>query len=203
MPGAYDLRCQAGEPLTHVAHDHERDAMHKSLRERLEELFTHDAEPSFEASDEPTLVAFAQIFADSNLCAFDANKHLRTDALSPIYDCETESRRQPGAKPELFSVTWAPVWDRDDPVTGFRTGPDSTFIGSTPTVAVPQDERTAALLLLVTSTFVHLSGTLETGRCVVRGADEDDHGNYRFLEYSPEATAASEYEIQTASGESD
>ncbi len=158
---------------------------HKSLRQRLEALITHDAEPRFESSGDPVLVAFARIFADSELFAFDANKHLRSDALAPIYDCETESLRQSGAEQELFSVTWAPVWQRDSPVTGFRTGRDSTFIGSTPTIAMPQDERTAALLLLVTTTFIHLSGTREAGLLVVRGAAEDDDGNYRFLELSP------------------
>jgi hypothetical protein len=168
--------------------------MYKSLRERLDGLIAHDVEPRFEASREPTLASFAKIFAGSDLYAFDANKHLRTDALSPIYDCETESLRQPGADPELFSVTWAPVWQRDSPVTGFRTGRDSTFIGSTPTIAMPQDERTAALLLLVTTTFVHLSGTIEAGRSVVRGAAEDDDGNYRFVEFSPRLAAAHEPE---------
>jgi hypothetical protein len=164
----------------------EGDAMHKSLRERLEELVTHDAEPRFESSTAPALAAFAKIFADSLLNAFDANKHLRADALAPIYDCETESRRRPGAQLESFSVTWAPVWRRDSPVTGFRTGRDSSFVGSTPTIAMPPDERTAALLLLVTTTFVHLSGTFEAERCLVRGAAEDDEGGYRFLELSSE-----------------
>lgn len=164
--------------------------MHKSLRERLESLVAHDVEPSFESSSDPALAAFGQIFVDSGLYAFDANKHLRTDALSPIYDCETESQRQNGGQPELFSVTWAPVWRRDDPVTGFRTGRDSTFIGSTPTIAMPQDERTAALLLLVTTTFVHFSGSLEADRHVVRGAADNDHGGYRFLELSPSVTGS-------------
>jgi hypothetical protein len=176
--------------------------MHKSIRERLEHLMTHDAEPPFEASSGPTLAAFARIFVDSGLRAFEANKHLRTGALSPIYDCETQSLRQPGAEPELFIVTWAPVWHRDNPVTGFRTGRDSAFIGSTPTIPMPQDERTAALLLLVTTTFVHLSGTLETGQPVVRGADEDDNGNYRFLEFRAEAAAVSEYQLHSVAGDS-
>jgi hypothetical protein len=165
---------------------------HKSLRERLEALITRHADPRFESSDDPVLVAFAQLFADSGLDSFDANKHLRTDALAPIYDCETESRREPGVEPELFSVTWAPVWQRDSPVTGFRTGGDSTFIGSTPTIAMPQDERTAALLLLVTTTFVHLSGTVEEGHPVVRGAAQDDEGKYRFLELTAALDPASD-----------
>jgi hypothetical protein len=160
---------------------------HMSLRERLAALREHDAEPVFEASDDPTLVAFAGLFADSELFAFDANKHLRVDALSPIYDCETESVTQAGAEPEKFVVTWAPVWQRDSPVTGFRTGRDSVFVGSTPTIAMPQDERTAALLLLVTTTFIHLSGSRQGNAAVVQGAIEDDDGNYRFLTLEPTA----------------
>jgi hypothetical protein len=178
--------------------------VHKSLQDRLDELVTRNAEPRFESSTEPTLVRFAQIYADSDLYSFDANKHLRTDALSPIYDCETESRRQSDAEPELFSVTWAPVWQRDSPVTGFRTGRDSAFTGSTPTVAMPQDERTATLLLLVTTTFVHLSGTIEEGVRVVRGAAEDDDGSYRFLELSPGLAVTAERDTRTAgSGQTD
>jgi hypothetical protein len=160
--------------------------MHKNppLRDRLAELVALQVEPRFESSSDPTLGAFANIFAGSGLYALDANKHLRTDAFSPIYDCETESRAEPDADVDLFSVTWTPVWERQNPVTGFRTGRDSAFIGSTPTTAMPQDERTATLLLLVTTLYIHLSGTLEGGRCIVRGAAEGDDGNYRFLELS-------------------
>lgn len=165
---------------------------HKSLRDRLEELFTHHAEPRFELTGDPVLRSFAQIFVDSGLLSFDANKHLRTDALAPIYDCETESRRQANVEPEPFVVTWAPVWQKDSPLTGFRTGGDSAFVGSTPTIAMPQDERTAALLLLVTTTFVHLSGVMEAGRCIIRGAAENDDGNYRFLELSDDALPGNE-----------
>lgn len=160
---------------------------HLSLRERLESLWPHHGEPVFEPSGDPVLVAFATIFADSELDSFDANKHLRTDALSPIYDCETESRRSADAEVEKFVVVWSPVWHRDNPVTGFRTGRDSTLLGSTPTVAMPQDERTAALLLLVTTPFVHLSGNRADGSANIMGAFEDEGGNYRFLVLDPAA----------------
>jgi hypothetical protein len=155
-----------------------------SLRERLEALREH-GEPVFEASGDPTLVAFAKLFIDSELFSFDANKHLRTDALSPIYDCWTESRRQDNAETEKFVAIWTPVWERDDPVTGFRTGRDSTLLGSTPTVAMPQDERTAALLLLVTSTFIHLSASREGPAPLIQGALETDNNSYRFLTLDP------------------
>jgi hypothetical protein len=160
---------------------------HISWRQRLATLIEHGGEPMFEMSDDPTLVAFAQIFAESELFTFDANRHLRADALTPIYDCETESRKAADAKPEKFVVAWAPVWQRDNPVTGFRTGRDSTFLGSTPTVAMPQDERTAALLLLVTSTFVHLSASREGPVPLIQGAAEKDDNTYRFLTLDPAA----------------
>lgn len=161
---------------------------HMSLRQRLEALRGH-GEPVFEASDDPTLVAFAKIFADTDLFSFDANKHLRTDALSPLYDCWTESRAEQGNEPGRFVVIWTPVWSGTDPVTGFRTGSDSVLVGSTPTVAMPQDERTAALLLLVTTTFVHLSASREDSTTLIQGAIEADDGTYRFLTLDPSSVA--------------
>jgi hypothetical protein len=163
---------------------------HIPLRDRLVALASHHDKPSFELSRSPTLVTFAQLFVDSGLYAFDANKHLRTGALSPIYDCETESCRVAGAEPERFVAIWTPVWARNDPVTGFRTGRDSVLLGSTPTVSMPQDERTAALLLLVTSTFVHLSATHSDDKLLVQGALEDDDNRYRFVTLDPAAVPA-------------
>jgi hypothetical protein len=159
---------------------------HIPLRDRLIALATHHEEPPFELSAAPTLISFAQLFVDSGLYSFDANKHLRTGALSPIYDCETESATKPGSEPERLVAIWAPAWADDDPVTGFRTGRDSSFLGSTPTVAMPQDERTAALLLLVTTAFVHLSAAYERDAGVlVQGAIETDDDEFRFLTLDP------------------
>jgi hypothetical protein len=152
-----------------------------SLRERLAALGMHD-EPVFERSADPTLAAFATLFEESALFSFAADRHLRTGALTPIYDCETQSRRSPDAELERFVVTWAPVWQRTDPVTGFRTGGDSSVFGTAPSVAMPPDERTAALLLLVTTTFVHLSASWVGSGRLVQGAVEADDGTYHFLE---------------------
>ena len=157
---------------------------HKSWRERLGGVLG-DREPVFEPSDDPTLAAFADLFVASELVAFDANKRLRTDALTPLYDCETESVRTPGAPPELFTVIWTPVWEGTDPVAGFRTGHDSAYLGSTPTVAMPQDERTAALLLLVTTSFVHLSARYEGSQLVAQGASDTGANDFRFTELVP------------------
>jgi hypothetical protein len=163
---------------------------HPSLRARLNALRS-PGEPVFEPSDDAVLVAFAQLFLDSGLYAFDADKHLRTDALTPLYDCETESQRSVDDEPERFVAIWAPVWERDDPVTGFRTGRDSAAFGSTPTIAMPQDERTAALLMLVTSSFVHLSAIQDQSGLQVRGALDAGDG-YRFVTLLPSAVAAAE-----------
>ncbi len=54
---------------------------------------------------------------------------------------------------------------------------------------MPQDERTAALLLLVTSTFVHLCASRAGGAVVVQGALESDGSGYRFLTLSPTGQA--------------
>lgn len=165
---------------------------HTPLRDRLIALATHRGEPTFEPSRAQTLISFAQLFLDSGLYAFDANKHLRTDALSPIYDCETESRAKPDSETDRFVAVWTPVWAGNDPVTGFRTGQDSAFLGSTPTVAMPQDERTAALLLLVTTRFVHLSASYGQDALLVQGAVETDDNRYRFLQLDPAVLAARE-----------
>ena len=153
---------------------------HVSLRDRLEALTEH-REPVFELSDDPTLVAFSKLFAESGLVAFDASKRVRIDALSAIYDCETESRSAADAAPELFVAIWTPVWPGEDPLTGFRTGRDSVAFGSTPTVVMPQDERTAALLLLVNSTFVHLSASQAAPVSLIRGALDVAGSTYRFV----------------------
>jgi hypothetical protein len=157
------------------------------LRDRLVALATHHDEPRFSSSQDSTLISFAQLFVDSGLFSFDANKHLRSDALSPIYECETESRAMPDSDPDRFVAIWTPVWGNTDPVTGFRTGRDSVFLGSTPTVGMPQDERTAALLLLVTSTFVHVSASQQSAGALVQGAVETDDNRYRFLRLDPAA----------------
>ena len=158
--------------------------MHRSLRERLEALA--DDEPVFETSADPALISFGQLFVDSELYTFDANKHLRTGALTPIYDCWTDSRRSAQGNVDHFTASWAPVWATADPVTGFRTGRDSVAYGSTPTVSMPQDERTAGLLILVTTPFVHLSASRAESAIIVQAAQESEGTGFRFLTLAPE-----------------
>jgi hypothetical protein len=154
---------------------------HKSLREHLDDLAARGHEPVFEVIEDPTLAAFATLFDGSGLAAFDANKRLRTDAWSPIYDCWTEARTTPTAAVDRFEAIWSPVWGGTDPLAGFRTGWDSALLGTTPTVAMPQDERTAALLMLVTTTFLHLSADRDGTQLSVRGAMEGSGSGFRYV----------------------
>ena len=55
---------------------------------------------------------------------------------------------------------------------------------------MPQDERTAALLLLVTSSFVHLSARWEGAMPIVQGAIDAGNERFRFVELVPEAVPA-------------
>jgi hypothetical protein len=157
----------------------------------LEELAAQGHEPSFELTDDPTLVAFAALFDESRLTNFDANKRLRTDAWSPIYDCWTESQLAPDSPVERFEASWTPVWGRTDPRTGFRVGWDSALLGSTPTAAMPSDERTAALLMLVTTTFVHLSASRNGSAVTVRGAFEMTGPDLGYVLLDPDIVSAS------------
>jgi hypothetical protein len=158
---------------------------HPSLRERLTDLAARGDELTFEPTDDPTLVAFATLVEESGLFAFDANKHQRTDAWSPVYDCWTESQQRPDSPTVGFEAIWAPVSEGTDPLTGFRRGRDSVLLGSTPTVAMPQDERTEALLLLVTTTFVHLSASREGSGLTVRGAVDVAGRDFRYVMLDP------------------
>ncbi|MCW2527634.1 MAG: hypothetical protein JWM76_2494 [Pseudonocardiales bacterium] len=171
---------------------------HRTWRERIGGLIGMDSEPVFETSHDSTLAAFGQLFITSELASFDANKRLRTDALSPLYDCETESVLVPGGAPDAFVVVWTPVWGDTDPLGGFHTGRDSAYLGSTLPVAMPPDERTEALLLLVTSEFIHLSGHRDGANVVVRGAVDEGGGQFRFVELAADVLTAAEQPIARA-----
>ncbi len=163
---------------------------HLSLRQHLEELASRGQEPTFELTDDPTLMAFAALFDNSGLANFDANKRLRTDAWSPIYDCWTESQLAPDSRVERFEAIWAPVWGRTDPRNGFRVGRDSALLGTTPTIAMPKDERTAALLMLVTTPFVHLSASRTGPEVLVRGAVEMAGPDLGYVVLNPAVVSA-------------
>lgn len=151
-----------------------------SLRAWLDRVAGRQAPVEFEPSSHPTLVAFAALFGDSGLTAFAAGRQPRGDAYTRAYDCWTESTREPGATPERFTVTWTPDRQGTDPLTGFRTGEDSILLGAAPAVAMPQDERTEALLLLVSGDFVQLSAERGDAGGTVHGVVDAGEG-YRFL----------------------
>jgi hypothetical protein len=158
---------------------------HPAFRERVLKLLGQGGHVQFEPSLDPTLIAFSALFASSGLSGFAANKQLRLDALTLVYDCWTESTRQPGEQAQTFAVAWTPNRQGMDPLTGFRTGEDSILLGTAPPVAMPQDERTDALLLLVTSRFVHLSARRATPADVIHGVLETSGASYRFLTLQP------------------
>jgi hypothetical protein len=151
-----------------------------TLRQWLARLVGHGAAVEFESSSDPTLVAFGELFADSGLTAFATGRQPRGDAYTESYDCWTESIREAGDAPERFTVTWTPVPQGTDPLTGFRTGEDSILLGTAPTVAMPQDERTDALLLLVSGEFIQLWAEQGDPGSAVHGVVDTGEG-YRFL----------------------
>ena len=165
---------------------------HEPLREWLGRLLGPRGPVEFEPSSDPVLTAFADLFGGSGLAAFAANKQVRVDAWTLVYDCWTESMREPEDAAEVFEVAWAPGRQGADPLTGFRSGEDSILLGTAPTVAVPQDERTDALLLLVTSRFVRLAASRADPAPVVHGVLDAGGSAYRFLERTRPAVAAGE-----------
>ena len=66
------------------------------LQELLARLLGRRETAVFVPSADPTLIAFAELFADSGLTAFTATKQARVDALTLVYDCWTESTRVSG-----------------------------------------------------------------------------------------------------------
>jgi hypothetical protein len=165
---------------------------HEPLREWLGRLLGPRHPVEHEPSRDRVLTAFADLFDGSGLAALAANKQERVDALTLVYDCWTESMRASGDDAEVFTVAWAPNRQGTDPLTGFRTGEDSILLGTAPTVAMPQDERTEALLLLVTSRFVHLSAARGDRGPVVRGVLDDGGSGYRFLSLAAPAVAVAD-----------
>jgi hypothetical protein len=150
------------------------------FRERVLTLLGQGAHVQFEPSLDPTLIAFSALFASSGLAGFAAYKQLRLAALTPVYDCWTESAPVTGDPAQTFAVAWIPDPGGTNPMTGFRTREGSILMGGAP-VMMPQDERTAALLLLVVNQFVYLSARRATPRDVVHGVLESSGDRYRFL----------------------
>lgn len=153
--------------------------------ERVLALRAQAGHVRFEASLDPTLIAFSALFAASGLAGLAANKQQRLDAPTLVYDCWTDSTPVPGDPAQTFTVAWTPNPPGTEPSTGFRNREGSSPSGTAPLVVMPQDERTDALLLLVTSRFVYLSAHRATPANVVHGVLETSGDRYRFLTLQP------------------
>jgi hypothetical protein len=163
-----------------LAHDHEV----RSLREHLVERAGAEHPPAFEPSDDPALRAFTRLAEDNDFYSLDAN---RERAASPAaqfatyWHCTVVGFDGPDSAAERFCTYWSPVRPGQEPLTGFGGGPDSTLVGAFARTAVPDDWRSRALLLVVTTPFVHLSYERQPGGRLVRGAMEDGSYDYRYL----------------------
>ena len=145
-------------------------AHHTSLRRHLVERAEHGHAPHFQVSDDPPLVAFAQLFATTNWFSFDVNKNVPEDAYGVRYEMTSETLAAPDAEPETIFRQLAPVLPGGDLATGFHDAPESSFFGTTPSDPVDSDIYQQAFLLLATSNYVHLSASREQTPPLVRGA---------------------------------
>jgi hypothetical protein len=164
---------------------------HTSLREHLVARAQSEHAPVFVPSSDPTLVAFAQIFADTEVYSLDVNKHLPEDEFWASYVLTAETVRTRGAQPEVIYANWSPVEPGQDLAEGFLPGPSSPLFGSTLGEAMPPEELKSALLLLVTTSFIHLSASAEQTPPLVRGAVNLPGEEFGYLVLDPGAPAPS------------
>jgi hypothetical protein len=143
---------------------------HTSLRQHLLAQAERGHEPAFVASHDEPLVEFAKIFADAGVYSLDVNKHRPDDEFWTAYELTAETVRAAGDEPEIFQGQWSPGDPGQDLAEGFLAGSSSALFGAVPGGAMPPSELMSALLLLVTTNFVHLSASREQDPPVVRGA---------------------------------
>jgi hypothetical protein len=154
---------------------------HVSMREHLLERAEEGHEVNFVPSKDQPLVEFARLFARTDWYSFDANKYVPADEWSPLYELAVEIVRESGKQPEVFELYWSPVLPGRAIREGFHTGQDSAVWGSTPSELAPDDERIAAMLLLATTNYVHLSASRERVPPLVRGAIEERGEEYTYV----------------------
>jgi hypothetical protein len=154
---------------------------HTSLREHLTERAEGGHHVDFQPSNDAPLLEFAQIFEGTTWFSFDVNKYIPADEWSPLLELTVEIVRTAGAEPETFALNWAPVQPGRPLREGFRQGQDSAVWGSTPSDTEPEDERMAAMLLLATTNYVHLSASREQTPPLVRGAIEERGELYKYV----------------------
>ncbi len=156
-------------------------AHHTSLRAHLVERAEHGHVPHFQVSNDPPLVAFAQLFATTSWFSFDVNKHVPEDAFGVRYEMTSETVAAPGAEPEMVFRQLAPVLPGGDLATGFHDAPESSFFGTTPSEPVESDIYQQAFLLLATSNYVHLSASREQTPPLVRGAIGERGEEFKYV----------------------
>jgi hypothetical protein len=122
---------------------------HRTWRERLGLPAEHHPEPVFEPSDDPVLVAFAQLFVESELVPSTQTSGSDRCVLA-LVRCLKRNWYARRASPRAVRRDLTPVWGDTAPVTGFRTGmtrlPGHDAHGCDAT-----GRAQVALLLLVTS----------------------------------------------------
>lgn len=154
---------------------------HTSLRDHLRSVAGEQHPPVFEPSDDRALRAFAELFAETGLFALDVNRE-RFGQFFTRWHCSVISRSTADSAVEEYCVDWSPVGSGDDPRSGFGAGPDSAVLGHYGRGATPDDWRTKALLIVVTTPFLHLSASAETTPPLVQGALEAGLSDYRYVE---------------------
>ncbi len=143
---------------------------YESFRQHLRERAEQGHEPQFIACALAPLVEFDQLFSEQNLYSFDVNKFLSPDSTAQTYTLTSESMAHEGEPAVIEQSQWSAVWPGQDPRDGFAGSPGSVFTQTSGNAPLPDSPRTRALLLLVTTDFVHLSASNEQQPALVRGA---------------------------------
>lgn len=153
---------------------------HRSLREHLEELAERGHEPEFTPTTLPPLVAFADLFDSAEVYSFDVNRWLPADGLVTSWELTAEVRATADSEPVASTASWEPV--AGDPRAGFGLGTSSVLWGGAPDAPLPDDLRTRAFLLLVTTDFEHLSASREQDPPLVRGAINGPGEGFEYVQ---------------------
>lgn len=154
---------------------------HQSLSEHLRLRAEQGHQPDFVPVALPPLVDFDQIFREMGLYSFDVNKFLSADATAQSYTLTSESIAVQGGPAVIEQSQWSAVWPGHDPQDGFAGSPGSVFTQSAGNTPLPECPRTSALLLLVTTDFVHLSASNASTPALVRGALNGDGDGFDYV----------------------
>ena len=154
---------------------------HQSFREHLQEHAAQGHEPQFEPVVLEPLVEFDRLFAQLDVFSFDVNKFLSAHSTAEVYVVSSETIAHEGDEPEIAQSQWSAVWPGHDPIDGFAGSPGSVFTQTSGNTPLPDTPRTRALLLLVTSDFVHLSASRDQSPPLVRGAVNGPGDGYRYV----------------------